>query len=274
MLAFVAQSNMAFKKAIFLGLIFFGTFFSFSTKAALLNFELNKKEGKKGEIFFATLKIDTEGEKINAGQVEILFEKKELEVVEVLKKDSVFSLWPKEPSFSNQEGKISFVGGVPRGFEGKGNLIVILFKVISETKNSKKIKIEISKDSLLLLNDGLGTPAFLKKNSAEFFVLPKENFVEKENLEKILEKDNTPPEPFEIILAKTPLIFENQYFICFFAIDFQTGIDHYEISEDGGKTWIKTNFNFYLLKNQSLDSQILVKAVDKGQQERISILKI
>ena len=240
--------------------------------AAILYLEPTENEYSKDDIFLVHLKIDTENERINAAQGELTFPQDKLEVIDISKGNSIFTLWPQEPSFSNEKGEISFVGGLPLGFEGKANIISIVFKVISNENEKIFAEINFKENSQVLLNDGLGTPAKLKTQKSIFTLFPEPSEFPKNEWIEELKKDNILPEPFEIILTKDPLIFEGKYFIAFQAIDNQSGIDHYQVKE-GKKPWKKAK-SPYLLEDQTLSSKILVKAVDKAGNERISILNV
>lgn len=259
------------KKICFLFLVFFSFILSFKVEAAILYLESSSKEYHLNDIFLVHLKIDTQTERINATQAELIFPKEKLKVVNIIKENSIFSLWPKEPSFSNEEGKISFVGGLPLGFAGEGKILSVAFEVISEKK--EKGEINFSENCLVLLNDGLGTKANLKTKNINLFFHPIPVNNSKNELKELLAEDKIPPEPFEVFLAKSDLIFGGKYFISFFAVDFQSGIDYYEIQE-GEKIWKKTKYNFYLIEDQTLKSEIKVKAIDKAKNERVFILKL
>ncbi len=98
---------------------------------------------------------------------------------------------------------------------------------------------------------------------------------------KVIEnKDNIPPEPFTPEIYRDPTF--NKWFLRFNARDNQSGIDHYEVLErkefnlfglkfNGLSSWIKTE-SPYLLKDQKLKSYIYVKAFDRANNERISVL--
>ena len=84
--------------------------------------------------------------------------------------------------------------------------------------------------------------------------------------------DTTKPEEFKPEIGRDPAIFEGKYFLSFATVDKMSGIDHYEIIETRDKKqdiWKKVE-SPYLLEDQSLQSKILVKAVDKAGNERIS----
>lgn len=233
---------------------------------AILYFEPEKESLVKDDIFLVSLILDTEGEKINAAEVEIGFSQENLEIFDISLANSIFVFFPKEPQLE-KEGKIYFVGGVPHGFEGKGKILTLAFKVISEQKQETEILILPS--SQVFLNDGKGTKAFLKTKKAVFSLNEKKAFPQNE-WEKILKEDKNPPEPFEIVLAKDPLIFEGKYFIAFYTKDNESGIDHYEVKE-GKRPW-KIAKSPYLLEDQTLKEPIFVKAVDKAKNERIAKL--
>lgn len=259
--------NVKIKNLIIFGTILISIFLSSNTRAAILYLEPKENKYSNGDLFLVNLMIDTEGERINAAQIELNFPPDKLEAVEISKGGSIFSFWPEEPSFSNEAGKISLVGGIPRGFEGKGKIVSIVFKVIFSENESSFAEINFSEKNQVLLNDGLGTKTDLKFQKSVFTLFSKKGEIPKNEWEEELKKDKIPPEPFEIVLDKTPLIFEGKYFIAFQTVDHQTGIDHYEVKE-GKKPWKKAQ-SPYLLEDQTLSSKISVKAVDKAGNERI-----
>ncbi len=130
-----------------------------SAKASGASFYLSPSFGsyEKGERFSMDVMIDVAGTFINAAQATIYFSTDKLEVLEVLKQDSIFSFWPKEPTFSNFEGKISFVAGVPRpGFIGRGGKIMTVF---FQAKTSEIMKITFDNEKILA-NDPKGEDIF------------------------------------------------------------------------------------------------------------------
>ena len=114
----------------------------------------------------------------------------------------------------------------------------------------------------------MGTPAKLTIKGAVFTILPGIPEIPKKEWQEELEKDNIPPEPFEIEIHRTPEIFEGKYFITFFTFDKQTGLDYFEVKE-GKRNWEKAE-SPYLLEDQDLKSIIKVKAVDKAGNERLA----
>jgi hypothetical protein len=262
-----------FKIKFFL-LIAFSLTFPLLVSAAILYLEPSSGMYHQGDTFIVKMRIDTEGECINTVKANLSFSQNVLKAVEFSTGNSILTLWLQSPEINQNEGKISFVGGVPGGFcgalpgePGKPNLLgKIVFKV-KETSEKKEAVLRFSKESQVLLNDGFGTPAKLDFRNANFEILPEKSKIQLKEWKKELEKDNVPPEPFEIKLIKDPMIFEGKWFIVFFTVDKQSGIDHYEVKE-GEREWRKAK-SPYLLEDQDLKSIIKVKAVDKAGNERI-----
>jgi len=255
---------------ISLVLVFGFYFFTNETMAAVLYLEPGEASYYQEDVFIVEVKLDTEGEKINALKANLSFPQDKLEVVDVSRGDSVLSLWPEEPTYSNLEGKVSFIGGIPLGFEGQGKIVSIPFRVISFEDSETLAEITFQDSSRVLLNDLLGSETSLTLKKAIFTLFPETAEDSRDEWTQELVKDNIPPEPFEIILRKDPLIFDGKYFIAFFTTDLGTGIDYYEVKE-GGRLW-KRAVSPYLLEDQSLQSLIKVKAVDKAGNERIAEL--
>ena len=91
--------------------------------------------------------------------------------------------------------------------------------------------------------------------------------------------DTKTPEEFTPKTGQDSSVFEGKYFLSFSAIDKMSGIDHYEILEAdrGGyklgttqKAVWKVVESPYALEDQTLNSVIKVKAVDKADNERIA----
>ncbi len=262
-----------FKIKFFLLITFFLTF-PLLVSAAILYLEPSSGEYHQDDTFIVKMRIDTEGECINTVKANLSFSQNVLKAVEFSTGNSILTLWLQSPEINQNEGKISFVGGVPGGFcgalpgePGKPNLLgKIIFKV-KETTEKKEAILKFLEESQVLLNDGFGTPAKLSFRNANFEILPGKSKIQLKEWKEELEKDNVPPEPFEIKFIKDSMIFGGKWFIVFFTVDKQSGIDHYEVKEGKGD-W-KIAKSPYLLEDQDLKSIIKVKAVDKAGNERI-----
>jgi len=262
--------------------------------AAILYLEPSSNQYQPGDTFIVDIKIDTEGECINAVEANLSFSQDILKVVDFNKGNSILILWVEMPSTVNMntincEGLVSFSGGIPGGYCGRisgdpgpsdslGKMIFRIPGMIVGESKENLAEIKFLDTSQVLLNDGLGTKAKLNTQGAVFEIVEKIESPKDEWQEEI-KKDNVLPEPFEIEIRQEPAIFEGKYFITFFTVDKQTGIDYYEILEvdergyQRGTTqkaeWKKIK-SPYLLEDQTFQSIIKVKAVDKAGNERIA----
>ncbi|MCX6224759.1 MAG: cohesin domain-containing protein [Bacteroidia bacterium] len=253
---------MGFKlKKQFLILFLSFLLFPFLSNGATLYFSPEKAEYGKGDVFKVDVRLDTAGDSINTCEAKIYFNKNQLEVSDIAEGGSLMTLWAKGPFYSNAEGTVVLVGGVPGGFKGDGKIISIIFRAIGPGSTV----VSFQDDSKVLLNDGKGTLAGLIKKDAIFEIFSSKAQPSDE-WQKEIEKDKTLPEPFEMKIGQDPTIFEGKYFIVFSAMDKQTGVAYYQIKE-GDSEW-KTGESPYLLDNQGLKEKILVKAVDKAGNER------
>src|SRR3989337_811218 len=56
--------------------------------------------------------VDTDGEQINAVKTDLKFPTDKLQVVKPSAGGSFISIWIEQPSYSNKEGTLSFMGGI------------------------------------------------------------------------------------------------------------------------------------------------------------------
>jgi hypothetical protein len=81
-------------------------------------------------------------------------------------------------------------------------------------------------------------------------------------------KDARPPEEFDILVAQDTTAFEGKRFLSFTTADLTSGVDHYEISFNRGRTW-EIAESPYVLGDQFALEDILLKAVDRARNERM-----
>jgi hypothetical protein len=136
-----------------------------AAEGATLYFTPQSQTIFQGDSFIIDVKIDTEGEEINAAGIDLTFSMNLLEVIDFSKGNSILTLWPKEPEA--QKGNINFLGGAPIGFDGDGLLTKIIF-LAKEIGNSK---INFKDSSKVLLNDGKGTPAEISFREGNYEII-------------------------------------------------------------------------------------------------------
>jgi len=122
-----------------------------------------------GDTFSVIVKVNSEGQAINAVEATLNFDPKNISVVNISKNGSIFSLWTTEPTFSNSAGTITFGGGTSKTFNGSaGKIIKINFK----TKSVGIAKVNFL-TGLVLAADFKGTNILTAMNSGIYTVQSK-----------------------------------------------------------------------------------------------------
>lgn len=102
-----------------------------ASKAAELYVKSEKDRLNIGDNFAVNVKINSDIG-INAAQATIEFRKDILEITSVDKTGSIFEFWLREPDFSNDTGRLVFIGGSSKEFKGESlQVIKINFRVKS-----------------------------------------------------------------------------------------------------------------------------------------------
>lgn len=142
--------------------------FAHTAEAASLFLVPGSGEFRTGGKITVDLKIDSEGTGINAGQATIRFPKETLQVTAVEKVNSTFSFWLEEPTYSNDDGVISFIGGTPYGVSGSS---IQVLRITFTSKGSGTAPITIV-DAAVTASDGSGTNVLSKTGGASFTISP------------------------------------------------------------------------------------------------------
>lgn len=243
-----------------------------SAGAASISVDTDKDAYGLGDTFIATVRIDNQGECINAGELSLSYPKAALRAVDFSRGDSIFSLWVGEPKLDTDNGLVSFAGGTPGGYCGRvsgdpsqSNVLGrVVFSVVGAAEPSATISFLPA--SHIYLNDGLGTTAQLALAAKSIEIEAKPTLAVNPWLDEV-SGDTTPPEPFAIQVESTRGVYQGKYYIVFSTTDKQSGVDHYEILESG--VWKRVT-SPYVLKNQSLDGGVQVRAIDKAGNTRIA----
>ena len=159
------------------------------------------------------------------------------------------------------EKETVFSGIVPGGYIGGSGRI---FSAVFYAKKKGKGFIEI-RNPKVLLNDGQGTETKTKTSILKIAISAKTPSVLPPE-----KKDIEPPEDFLPEITRDPSVFGNKWFLVFSTQDKESGINYYKVCE--GKRKCVTAESPYLLKNQNLDEEIIVKAVDKSGNNKIVVL--
>jgi hypothetical protein len=155
-------------------LLIFYFFAPQSVSAATLYLSSDKEVVSIGETFEIIIKIDSEDVGINAAQVTLQFSKDILEIEDLDKSDSVFNFWLEEPAFSNEDGRVTFIGGSNFGSSGKSLKIL---KMTLKVKGSGQGKFVFT-DGAITVSDGSGTNVLSAMLGLEIISVPKAGVVE------------------------------------------------------------------------------------------------
>ena len=230
-------------------------------KAAEVFFDRDKQVMSVRQQFILPLYIDTEDQPINAFEGQIVFPTDLLRVKEIRYHDSFINFWIEQPQFNNNN--IKFSGIIPGGYLGKKSLVLsVVFEALAVGRG------EIGFENLrILLNDGAGSDAPVRSRAWSFEINTSEPIILNE-IKDIVDHDS--PEDFVPILTKVVDIAADQYILIFATQDKGSGISHYEVKE-GWHNWVVA-ISPYILQNQNLDQEIIVKAVDKAGNERLVVV--
>jgi hypothetical protein len=231
-----------------------------SAAAATLSLKSDFSALRVGDVFVVDLIIDTEKQTLNAAEVEVIFPNDIFEYVNSNEGDSVVSLWVEEPSYQ-EPNLVTFSGITPGGFAGEET------ELMSFTFRAKGIgqgNIEINQASALL-HDGLGTSVELTKQNLHLAV------VEGDSEIVVRSVDDEIPEHFSPEVIQDKDVYNGAHSLIFATEDKGSGLDHFMVKEGWFGTYEKAD-SPYLLKTQSLDKKIVIKAVDRQGNERVEIL--
>ncbi len=228
--------------------------------AAEVRLDANKIEVNSREQLLVDVIIHSE-ESLNAVEGQLIFPPDLLSVKEIRDGNSVINFWVEKPRIE-ASGVVLFSGITPGGFGGANNSI---FSVVFEAKNDGVASI-VLQDTKALKNDGLGSQAILSVRNTAVSIKPGGSNVPKETL---IDKES--PEDFNPTIQSDQNIFDGKYFLVFATQDKISGIATYKVRE-GEWGWFTVSESPYLLKHQSLDRKIFVKAIDKVGNERIAVL--
>ena len=220
-----------------------------------------------GDIIIVNLVMDTVNKRPNVVEGDVLIKNgaKNIKISEFSLAGSVLAYWPKTPSLDS-DSKISFIGGIPGGFNQKSGL---LFKIVFSAEKAGQV-IFLPANIKAYDNDGKATPIEVSNNSLTINVGPQKDAKPKDQWLEIISKDNQPPQDLAVTFGQDDSLFEGKKFITISAADNQSGIDYYEVKEGDWPT-VRSG-ETYVLLDQSESSVIVVTVHDKaGNYSKISL---
>lgn len=263
------------------------------TQAATLYMDPNHAELSRGDTLKISVRLDTdEDECVNVVDGVITYSDN-IQPVDISRGASILSMWVEEPVIDRSNKTITFAGGIPNGYCGRiagdprlTNVVVdLLFQspgfVIGAKGDTNKAQIAFGQQTQVLLNDGFGTLAPLALLGTNIDLSENPGSGINNQWGDIVNADTINPEKFSITLERTKNAFSNDYFIVFNTTDKQSGIDHYEVIEESMTearlfNWGREDAPWeevkspYVLTDQTLNSTIRVRAIDKAGNEYVA----
>lgn len=270
----------------------------FVVAAATLSIDPPGGKFGPGDTFMLTVRLDTSvNECINAASVELHYPAEWMKATAVSNGESLFTLWTEEPTVDLERGIVKFEGGIPGGYcgriQGDPEKTNVLAKVVLSipgnmiggkiATGSEPLPVTFGDSTKVLLNDGRGTMAPLLLKSGTYTRELISTGTKNEWLD-VTRADVTPPDLFTIALEHDPHTFQGKYFIVFATVDKQSGVHHYEVMEDdparlgyvrgqqNEKALFVSTRSPYVLRDQTLSSRIVVRALDHAGNIQESIL--
>lgn len=159
--------NKSFK-IVMSAAVFFGLnlFLAGSVQAATLYMVPKIGDLKAGQDFTVEIMVNTGGDSFNAAQATIQFPKDLLQVTSIdnSASASIFNFWLEGPTFSNENGRIHFIGGTTNGISGRA---IPLLKINFQAKNSGEAPLQFT-DSAITAADGSGSNILTNMEVASF----------------------------------------------------------------------------------------------------------
>jgi hypothetical protein len=256
--------------------------------AATLRFDPIVRATAPGDVFIATMRVDVgPGECVNAATVGVSYPTQLLTLNAVSRGESIFSLWLEQKE-DKDKGEVHFVAGIPGGYcgravgdPGQSNVvakIVFQYKGLSPTDAAT---ISFLPDTEVDLNDGRGSKAELTTVPLSVQYAPASE--SHNEWLSVVREDTFPPEEFIPQIYRDSESQKSPFYLIFDATDKQSGIEHYEVTEEDPNSF---GFRFgsrikakpapvtspYLLQDQTLSSRIVIRAYDHAGNMQESII--
>lgn len=249
---------------------FIALFFSGPAVAAEFVFGAQSAEWAREGEYAIEVTINTGADEINAVGGTIDYPTDLLALRDIQYSDSIVSLWIDDPKFV-YPGKVAFSGIIPGGYRGEGGKI---FKLVFTAQKEGRAVVTLN-NAQALLNDGNGTSASAASAPFAVTVSPLVG-VQAPRVAEVPDADL--PESFKPEIARDATIADGKWFVVFTTQDKASGVDHYEIKESSPQglglagDWVRAE-SPYVLRDQTLRSAVIVKAIDRAGNERVAYVE-
>ena len=256
----LSMKNIVYKKIWAVSMLIGGMLFAIPVFAAQVALVPSTQSLYEKQEFYIDILLDPQSESINTVAADIVLSDN---IVYLGNNDykSIIGEWVESPKISVDGHTLHFAGIVPGGFAGyidpfnakirKPGLLLRLFVKASGAGISNAVASNVH----TYINDGLGTEVQSSSTVLALSVIKGVGVVQHQSL------DTEPPFDFVPVLVHDAQSYEGKYTVTFSTKDADSGIDHYEIKE-GNSDWANVT-SPYTLKNQTLEGQVLIKAIDR-----------
>lgn len=207
------------------------------------------------------VELNTQGVSVNAVEVHLTFDPQEFSVRSIRDGGSIVNAWVTSPTFSNTSDTVDLAGIIPGGIVSTDGVLATIAIIPVSAGVSHGFALASAQ---VLLNDGKGTPVPFSFEGTKIAMVA----LSTSSVSGNFAVDTEPPDPFIPEIASDTSVFGGQYFLVFSTTDQDSGIAYYEVLEvpagsSGGTLsgWQRAT-SPYLLHDQSLSSDIYVRAVD------------
>lgn len=212
-----------------------------------------------GDTVIVNVKLDPLGQKPNVieGDITIQAGAEKIKISKLSTAGSVLTFWPQNPSL-DQPSSISFNGGVPGGFDKPGSL---LFKIGFLAEAEGEV-VFLSSNFKVYNNDGQASLLDVSATPLTIVIGPKGDRPAIDQWQDIITTDKKAPQNLMVTAGQDSVLFAGKKFINIYAVDDESGIDYYEVTE-GDRPAVRSG-DTYVFQDQSLKSLVTVKAIDKA----------
>lgn len=249
--------------------LFFITLGFFQAEAFSVEFKFSKEPIGIFEEFYVDVMLNPEGQALNGVEGTISIIGDNLRFIRAENGKSFIDLWVLSP-IENSPNQIKFAGvsssnfsGVIDPFNQETMLSGIITRLYFSANKPGEIQF-ISSGASVTLSDGKGTKIDLP---TAYSLLTIESRLEEGITNKI--KDTTRPE-LKAQIVQNINLYDNKYTLIFKAKDKESGIKKVLIKE-GNLEWHEIK-SPYLLEDQTRENQIILKAINFSDLERMVII--
>jgi hypothetical protein len=259
---------------IYLSIIAILLSFSFTADAAQVSI-VAPDTVVEGKSFSVLVELDTEGTLINSFDITVSYPTDVTSFSGYKEDGSIKKVWLAPPTDKN--GTIHFSGIIPGGVNGVYDpdkkalqplpIIQLLFYAKSEGQGDFDIS-----DSLILKNDGRGTPLLHTKDNATVSVSKSPSPIDDTTNEDIKNTDRIPPLPFNISFIEAGFFSRTPSMIMFSTTDSESGVQMYQM-RTAGNNW-KDVISPMPVTKGLIKRDITVRSVDFGGNAREAQVEI